>query len=377
MKEEDSQPLVPVTDEVMEARIVAWVLGEASAFEIAELERLCAEQPELELFRRRMLALQGLLAEAIAPDVDAAAWKLPAAKRCVVEEAFGVEETGHPERAATRRRKPAWQWLGAGAGIAASVSFAWVAWRLSTPEGGDLLVGEPLSVSVPSAIESGMPPSAAERAELARMIRSQEDKVEERRRVLSNIVREKQIIYRGDESVFGNAGADDGSAGRVADAQAKLRQQKIELESQIKSLLKYDSEQLMTYASGLDLPENSIKILYPQYLETRMELDAAKSKGLPESDPQVAHLEAKAQGMKKDLDQGVVNLRDVLRARMEMADAQLAQVESLKMEKQTEAVQTVIPPQGYEDAKRDFENDLEELAALKKKAAEYHAMPPA
>ena len=34
-------------DAELEARIVAWVAGEASAFEAAELERLCAARPEV------------------------------------------------------------------------------------------------------------------------------------------------------------------------------------------------------------------------------------------------------------------------------------------------------------------------------------------
>ena len=38
----------------LEARIVAWISGEASAFEIAELERLMTERPELAVFKRRI-----------------------------------------------------------------------------------------------------------------------------------------------------------------------------------------------------------------------------------------------------------------------------------------------------------------------------------
>ncbi len=52
----------------LEARIVAWVTGEASAFEIAELERLAAERPEIAIFKRRIAAVQGLVAEAMKPD---------------------------------------------------------------------------------------------------------------------------------------------------------------------------------------------------------------------------------------------------------------------------------------------------------------------
>ena len=36
----DDTPYTTIGDEPVEARIVSWVLGEASAFEAAELERL-------------------------------------------------------------------------------------------------------------------------------------------------------------------------------------------------------------------------------------------------------------------------------------------------------------------------------------------------
>ena len=69
-------------DEALEARVVAWVLGEASDFEAEELKRLCEEQPELEVFRRRIEAVHGLAGEAMrAPLVD---WKLPPQKRAKV-----------------------------------------------------------------------------------------------------------------------------------------------------------------------------------------------------------------------------------------------------------------------------------------------------
>ena len=51
----------------LEARVVAWVLGEASAFEAAQLEALCAEQPELAVFKRRIQAVHGLTGEAMKP----------------------------------------------------------------------------------------------------------------------------------------------------------------------------------------------------------------------------------------------------------------------------------------------------------------------
>ena len=92
MNEEPPTPFDTVGDESVEARIVAWVLGETSAFEAAELERLCEERPELLVFRRRMRVLHGLLTEAEAAESDHS-WKLPADKRQVLDEIFGEEKS--------------------------------------------------------------------------------------------------------------------------------------------------------------------------------------------------------------------------------------------------------------------------------------------
>src|SRR6478735_4451689 len=88
MNEETPSPFDTVGDAPVEARIVAWVLGEASAFEAAELARLCEENPELLLFHRRMLALHGLLAEAESTAADSE-WKLAAEKRGALDEILG------------------------------------------------------------------------------------------------------------------------------------------------------------------------------------------------------------------------------------------------------------------------------------------------
>lgn len=52
----------------LEARITAWVAGEASAAEAAELERLAAENPEIAALRRRIEGLARLVAESVSPD---------------------------------------------------------------------------------------------------------------------------------------------------------------------------------------------------------------------------------------------------------------------------------------------------------------------
>ena len=51
----------PWIDPALEARVVAGVLGETSAFEAAELDRVLAENPELAIFKRRIEAVHALV----------------------------------------------------------------------------------------------------------------------------------------------------------------------------------------------------------------------------------------------------------------------------------------------------------------------------
>ncbi len=97
----NDSPLTAIGDEPVEARIVAWVLGEASGFEAAELERLCEERPELLVFRRRMHTLHGLLMEAASAQPDEG-WKLPPEKRLLLDK---VLDQPPPMRAEVLKEK--------------------------------------------------------------------------------------------------------------------------------------------------------------------------------------------------------------------------------------------------------------------------------
>lgn len=90
------------------------------------------------------------------------------------------------------------------------------------------------------------------------------------------------------------------------------------IKNQISELLKYDGEQLMVYAAGLDLPDNVIKEIYPQYLEANRELAALKLGGLGNVHPTVKTKVEQIDAMKRQLDEGVVKLRGALIAQMEL-----------------------------------------------------------
>ena len=88
---EDQTTLNPVGDDAMEARIVAWVLGQSSAFEATELETWCETHPEWRVYQRRMLVLHGLLGQAVQPSADST-WKLSDQRRAALDGILGTKD---------------------------------------------------------------------------------------------------------------------------------------------------------------------------------------------------------------------------------------------------------------------------------------------
>ena len=210
----------------------------------------------------------------------------------------------------------------------------------------------------------------AERAlqELRKAVRDQEDKVEDRRKVLSTIVRTKGIIYMGNDSFYRGAGVDDDAGAKGAlSTFNQLEQEKMQLESQIESLLRYDSDQLMVYASGLNLPDNIVNTMYPQYLDAKRSLDTLRIGGLGDKHPTILSHEENIAGMKRQLDEGVVSLRATLKAQLDLATDRLSKVEVLKDDKREDAIKRGLDAADYVDAKRDFETDQSLLQTMKLK----------
>ncbi len=201
------------------------------------------------------------------------------------------------------------------------------------------------------------------RIALAKAIRNQEDKVEERRKVLACIARTKGIIYQGNDSFYGING--ESAAGEAVNVRAAIQQEKLQLESQIRSLSNYDGDQLMTYASGLEMPDNVTRSLYPQYLETKRQLDKLKADGMGDGHPTVQSATSQVKDLKTDMDEGIVNLRATLQAQLDLASNRLDNIQIALNEERGEAIKCGLDAQDYVDAKRAFETDQEQLMKMK------------
>jgi capsular exopolysaccharide synthesis family protein len=207
-------------------------------------------------------------------------------------------------------------------------------------------------------------------AKLEGALREQEDQVEEKRKVLNTIVETKGIPYMGAESIFRGSsfGADEDAASRsVSMSYEKLAQDKVQLESQIETLLKYDSDQLIEFAAGLNLPENTVKRIKPEYDQAKTQLIALKASGLGERHPRVVAQKNIIADYAKQLDEGVAVLRDILKAKLELIKQQLGGMGELKRDRKQELIRRSIDNNDLTEARQEFEQAREMLTQMRMK----------
>ncbi len=204
--------------------------------------------------------------------------------------------------------------------------------------------------------------------QLRRAVVNQEDLVEDKRKLLSQIIRQGKIIPEG-QFAGGKSGgytADD-DAEDAARSYATLEQEKIQLESQIETLLKYDGPQLLAYAGGLSLPDNVIPTLLPQFQEAKRNFEGMQSSGLGNRHPAMISQAKVLEGMEQDLAEAAANLRETLKAKLALSKEQLIRLEQRMNSKKDDAIKEGLENQGYLDARSDFESAQELLEQLKLK----------
>jgi len=205
--------------------------------------------------------------------------------------------------------------------------------------------------------------------ELNKALREQEDRVEEKRKVLNTIIKTKGIPYRGKDSLFRSGGGidEDEMANKAQASFFSLQQEKVQLESQIDSLLKLESDQLIDFASGLNLPENSIKTLQPQFLTAKAQLSTIKSSGLGPKHPKVTMQQDLIKELRLQMEAAVPILRETLKAQLDLVKERLRRVETLRDETKEEMIKKNMDTHDYVEAVKDFEQSQSMLEQMRLK----------
>jgi len=204
--------------------------------------------------------------------------------------------------------------------------------------------------------------------ELKRAVQVQEDETQEAYKELTTLSRINDLIYYADRTTS-NQGAlnQDQDAIFALQEYNELQSEMMQLQSQIKSLLEYDSEELLVFAAGLNLPDNIIKLLYPDYLKQKRDIDGLIASGYGKKHPTVMSSQQVLDSTHKQLMEGVVNLRSRLQGQLDMIKERLVQSKLNREATKKEALERSIDTLELQEAKRNFEQKQDVLDAMKLK----------
>jgi capsular exopolysaccharide synthesis family protein len=202
-------------------------------------------------------------------------------------------------------------------------------------------------------------------SELRKAVQAQEDETQDAYKDLTTLMRIKDRIYDANRGSSNSGLNEDLDAIHALKEYTELQSEMMQLDSQIKSLLQYSAEDLLVFAAGLDLPDNIIKALYPQYLQLKREIDGLKASGYGDKHPTILSNQQVLDSMKAQLDEGVVNLRTRLQGQLDMIKERLEQAKLKKDSTKKDALERSIDTREYEEAKRNFEQKQDVLDTMK------------
>lgn len=209
----------------------------------------------------------------------------------------------------------------------------------------------------------------SELRQLSKAVRDQQDKVDDKRKALKVIQLTRGVTCAEDEGLASKPSEERMRETATTEDYFKIAQQQQQIEAQIKTLQKLGGDQLIASAAGLELPDNAVKTLYPQYLEQKVKLEASKASGLGATHPTVLAQQEAMAATKKQLDDGVAVLRGTLQAQSELCQKRLAVAEQTKVARKEKAISSSVNREEFNDAKREFIESQKTLQALEMKLA--------
>lgn len=202
---------------------------------------------------------------------------------------------------------------------------------------------------------------------LDQALREQADKVEDKRKVLNVLARQRQLIPRTNDSIYGpgqDASTKAAVAGAARQNEFRLEQDIEKMESQMRVLESLNNDQLIEYTASLDVPDNLVSTLYPQYLAEKRQLQSLTASGLGPNHPVVQTRTQVVDQMRKDLDEGVVALRNVLRSNLETHKTTLARLRAASDRTREEAISEAIDANDYVEARKEVEKAEDMLTQM-------------
>ena len=200
-------------------------------------------------------------------------------------------------------------------------------------------------------------------------IQKQADEVERKRLLINSFVKEQGYI-----NPFASRG--DGTTTDLVDQDfrnAKLKAidmeaEEMRLTSQIVNLQAMKDEQLIIYAAAVDLPDNTVKRLYPEYQSKAKDIETVKAGGLGDQHPRIKAMKLDLDNTVKLINEGIVNLRFTLETNLNNTKKAREDWRKVVAEKEAKLKIWTIRNQEFLKAQEDYNTEKIRLDNMKNKA---------
>ena len=199
---------------------------------------------------------------------------------------------------------------------------------------------------------------------------AQSDTVQDYRKELTVLIQQYGIPYF-DDGNSNPLGATEQAM--FTDARQKLANfetQADQLEIQITKLVELSSEDLINYASGLDLPQNQVTVFANQSREAEEAKINMMAQGLGAKHPDIVVMNQRAESAMKQAYKEVVSLKAVLSTNLELVKRQVERMGTMVASRKEDTIELSLKQNRYNQAKESYEQSRFMLRDMKKQQQE-------
>ena len=199
---------------------------------------------------------------------------------------------------------------------------------------------------------------------------SQSDKVQDHRKDLTVLIQQYGIPYFDGNSSNPLGATEEQMFRNARQRLAEFQTERDQIEIQIKKLVEMNNEDLVTYAAGLELPENQVTYYYSQHREAIGERATLIAQGLGDRHPDIVSIDQKISGSMENAHKEAVSLKEVLKTRLDLVHRQVERMEEMVGARQNDTVDLSLKQHSYTQAKETYEQSRMMLREMKIKQQE-------
>jgi capsular exopolysaccharide synthesis family protein len=201
--------------------------------------------------------------------------------------------------------------------------------------------------------------------------RLQSDLVQDYRKELTVLIQQYGIPYFDGGSAGNRLGLSEQAMFQSARSKlATFETQADQIKIQIEKLVQLTSEELISYAAGLDLPQNQVTAYATQNRAAVDRMLDLSAQGIGQKHPDMVTMKQRAKGAMDKAHEEVVSLKEVLKTKLDLVEKQVLKMREMVDDRKEDAITLSLKQTNYTQAKEQYEQARGMLREMKFKHSE-------